>query len=241
MIQYFQGSESLATAAAAIVAEDLRNQAASGWFSLALAGGDTPIPVYHRLAEVWQNQPLPWLRAMMVPGDERLLAPDDPRRNDQMIREALLQGLPAANAAFLPLLNQWPLTEGEGERAAVVAENRLRAAWFGELTPAGLPRFDLILLGLGTDGHTASLFADSQALAVTDRWVMAVPAPTSATPQVPRLTLTGAVIRAARRVIFIVAGVDKVALAEHILADPQSPVPAARVRAPATCDWLLAR
>jgi len=239
MIRRFDESAEFAIEAAAIIAAELRNHAAAGWFSLALAGGATPAPVYRQLSEIWQRQPLPWRRALLVPGDERLLPNNDDGRNDRMIRDNLLAGLPDAAAAFLPLLAPSPPVASE--RVALAAENRLRASWFGELTPTGMPCFSLILLGLGTDGHTASIFADSPALAATDRWIMAVPAPVAAEPKVPRLTLTAPVIRAAKRVIFLVSGPEKVALAEQLLATPDSLLPAARVRAPAACDWLLAR
>jgi 6-phosphogluconolactonase len=239
MIQRFDNLAAFVASAAALIHEELRAQAAAGWFSLALAGGSTPIPVYRSLAETWRRHALPWQRGLIVPGDERLVAEDDPRRNDGMIRDTLFTGLPDAEDIFLPLLGED--THVYDERTAVAAENRLRAVWHGELTPEGLPCFGLILLGLGTDGHTASLFADSPALGNTNRWVMAVPPPHSAEPQIPRLTLTEPVIRAARRAVFLVAGDAKVDLAERILGDSAAAYPAGRVRPPATCDWLLVR
>jgi 6-phosphogluconolactonase len=239
MIQRFDNLETFAATAAALIHEELRAQAAAGWFSLALAGGSTPPPVYRKLAETWRRQPLPWPRGLIVPGDERLVAENDLRRNDAMIRDTLFDGLPDAEDIFLPLLGEG--IPAQDERAAVSAENRLRAVWYGDLTAEGLPRFGLIVLGLGDDGHTASLFAGSPALEGTRRWVVAVPAPHSAVPPVPRLSLTGPVIRAAHRVVFLVAGDAKVDFAESILGDPAAAYPASTVRPPVACDWLLAR
>jgi 6-phosphogluconolactonase len=236
MIQWLATVDDLAATAATLMAEDLAAQAAAGWFSLALAGGTTPAPAYRRLAGIWRREPLPWERGLVMPGDERLVAADDPARNEAMIRASLLAGI--AGIPFLP----WPAAGAVGaDEAARRAERQWRDAWHGELTPSGLPRLGLVLLGLGLDGHTASIFSGSPALAGDERWIMAVPAPTTSAPHVPRLTLTGAVIRAARRVVYLVAGEAKIRLAERILADPEAPWPAAKIRPPAACDWLMVR
>jgi len=235
MIQWLATADDLAAAAAALIADDLAAQAAGGWFSLALAGGATPADAYRRLADIWRRTPLPWDHGLVMPGDERLVAADAPARNEAMIRSSLLAGLDGV--PFLP----WPAAGTDGaEAAARLAERQWRAAWRGEMTPSGLPRLGLVLLGLGLDGHTASIFADSPALSGEGGGVMAVPAPATAAPHVPRLTLTAAAIRAARRVVYLVAGEGKAGLAQRILATPGGDWPAARIRPPAACDWLIA-
>lgn len=215
----------LARAAAEEVARRAEEAvAARGAFALALSGGATPRALYALLADsaAPYRARVPWGRVHVWFGDERNVPPDHPDSNYRMAREALLDRVAPAAVHRI-----------EGERAAAEAADRYEAELRAHLAggPGGPPPLDLVLLGLGADGHTASLFPGSPALEERARWVAA--------PFVPRLgahriTLTLPVLDAARAVLFLVAGAEKAAPLRALLApDPAAPIPAARVR-PAT-------
>lgn len=161
---------------------------------VALAGGNTPRAVYRALAQMR----LPWDRVEIYFGDERAVAPDDPQSNYRMAREALLDAV--------------PIPSGQIHRmAAERADVEAAAADYA----AGLPeRLDLIILGIGADGHTASLFPGAAALAERERKVVAIEA---SKPPARRLTLTPPVVTAARTQIVLAAGADKSAAVARAL------------------------
>jgi 6-phosphogluconolactonase len=168
-----------------------------GRFTVALSGGSTPRALHERLARSPLSESVDWANVHVFWGDERMVPPDDIESSYRMARETLLAHVPIPAANIYPV----PTVGGTAEAAASAYEETLTAV-FG----AKLPRFDLILLGMGPDGHTASLFPDTDAAAITDRLVAA--------PYVPhldahRLTLTLPVLNAARQVAFMVAGADK--------------------------------
>src|SRR5262249_8299123 len=157
-------------------------------FMLALSGGATPRATYARLAESPERDRMPWDRTWIFFGDERCVAPDHPESNYRMAAETLLAKVPLPSAQIYRM-------HGENDPEDAAAESsRALAEAFG--TRRGeLPRFDLILLGFGVDGHTASLFPGSPALKEIFRPVAAVHAAAAALPQ--RLTLTYPVLNAA--------------------------------------------
>lgn len=171
--------------------------------TLILAGGRTPRPVYARLA----SEPYDWTEVHVFFSDERCVPPDHPDSNFRMARETLLAHVPAR-------VHRMP---GETCDAAAY-EGELRA-FFG-----GPPAFDLAFLGLGADGHTASLFPGDPALAEERRLVLRVRG-----PDYPRLTLTLPALSAARLAVFLVAGAEKRGALRRLLADRD--IPAARVAA----------
>jgi 6-phosphogluconolactonase len=197
---------------------------ARGRFAVALAGGSTPRAMYELLAVGRRHghPKLPWSRLHFFFGDERAVPPDHPESNFRMASEALLAHVPvpAANVHRIH-------AELEPARAAEDYEADLRR--FFALSLHGLPRFDLILLGLGADGHTASLFAGSPALRETRRLVTAHPASQS---RAARLTLTLPVLNAAAEVLFVVSGADKAPVVRAVLHGParRPALPAQRVR-----------
>jgi len=158
---------------------------------IALAGGETPKPAYVRLGQ----EHLPWSRVDVLLGDERWVDPSDPASNARMLHETLLAQLPARSACFHPVPTGQASPEQSAERFA---------AELADLCPGSPPQLDLVLLGLGDDGHTASLFPGTAATAVTDRWVTV-----SEGKGLPRITLTAPVLSAARQVIFLVSGSGK--------------------------------
>ncbi len=183
---------------------------ALGRFAVVLAGGSTPKATYGALARDYPGE-LDWGRVHVFFGDERTVPPDHEDSNYRMAHEALLSRVPVGSVHRMR--GELPPAE-----AAASYEEELRE-FFG---PDEFPSFDLILLGLGEDGHTASLFPETSALDVTDRWVVANPVLKLETT---RLTLTVAAINAAKAVTFLVAGEGKAEALKEILegdADPRA-------------------
>ncbi|HTP56477.1 MAG TPA: 6-phosphogluconolactonase [Thermoplasmata archaeon] len=229
------------TAASRALAVEIQGRAreavrARGSFQLVLAGGSTPIPLYERLARR-SSSGVPWDRTDVWFGDERCVGPHRPESNYRMARRALL-----ARAGIPP--SRIHRIRGELGSAALAAR-QYRAelvARFGAL-PAGRPWFDLVLLGIGPDGHTASLFPGSPALRERSRAAVAVRVP-GRPPYVPRVTLTLPALAAAREVAFLVAGDDKAEAVRAALDGRSSAArrpPAGRVRARGPVRWFLDR
>ncbi len=200
-----------------------------GRFAVVLAGGSTPKATYEALVRDYSGE-LDWGGVHVFFGDERAVSPDHEDSNYRMAHEALLSRVPVGSVHRMR--GELPPAE-----AAASYEEELRG--FFELD--GVPAFDLILLGMGEDGHTASLFPETSALDVTDRWVVANPVLKLETT---RLTLTIPVINAARSVIFQVAGEGKALALKEILecdADPRA-YPAKSIR-PESGDltWMVDR
>jgi len=226
-VHVYNSSEELARAAArafAAKAEEAIEE--RGRFAVVLAGGSTPETMYGILARDYADQ-IDWSKVYVFFGDERSVPPHHEDSNLKMASEALLDHVPVGNVHRM---------RGElpPEEAAEAYEVELRTFFRTE----DVPRFDLILLGLGADGHTASLFPETPALEVRDRWVVANPVPRLNTT---RITLTVPVINAARAVIFLVAGEDKAEALKEILegdADPRA-YPAKLIQPPGGPDWML--
>ena len=217
-------ADALAAAAAALFAGLARRAVARrGRFAVALAGGGTPLGCYRRLAEPPHRDGLPWAGVHVFWSDERCVAPDDPRSNERAAREALIGRVTVPAAQVHPIR-----CAGDPEGAATAYEQVLAACFAG-----GPPRLDLALLGLGADGHTASLFPGSPALDVRDRFVIATG--DDAHPQ-PRLTFTFPAIERSPLVVVTVSGAEKRDAMTRIAADED--LPGARLRAPRLL-WLV--
>jgi 6-phosphogluconolactonase len=197
---------------------------------IALAGGSTPRRSYELLAAMdldWSDTEL-WL------GDDRCVGPEHEHSNYKMVSEELVDRLPEGRRP-----RAWHRIEGElgPEKAAAAFERELRAV-FGE--DAELPVFDLILLGIGPDAHTASLFPNDDALAERRRWAVGVETPGMA-PLVSRVTLTLPVLNAAHEVVFLISGADKADAVARAFGDaPGLDAPSSLVRPnPGTLTVLL--
>jgi 6-phosphogluconolactonase len=219
----------LAGAAARLFLEEAKEAIGeSGRFAVALAGGSTPKATYQTLAsEYGSPSDLDWNKVHVFFGDERTVGPDHEDSNYRMAREALLSHVPVGSIHRM----RGELAPPE---AASLYEEEL-TAFFG-----GSPRLDLVMLGIGDDGHTASLFPRTTALDVNDRWVVENPVEKLGTT---RLTLTASTINAAKRVVFLVAGEGKAGALKEILEGDENPhdYPAKIVRPEDSPIWMVDR
>ncbi|MCA1730101.1 MAG: 6-phosphogluconolactonase [Actinobacteria bacterium] len=219
----------LSEAAASVFVEEARRAVEeSGRFAVALAGGSTPKKAYEILAsEYGEPEDLDWSRVHVFFGDERTVPPDHEDSNYRMARGALLCHVPVGSVHRMR-------GELDPPEAAALYEEELKS-FFG-----GPPRFDLILLGIGEDGHTASLFPGTPALDAHDRWTVENPVEKLGAI---RLTLTVPAINAARKIIFLVAGEGKAEVLEKILegdADPHN-YPAKLIQPEGGAVWMADR
>ena len=183
-------------------------------FRIALAGGSTPRPLYARLAS---DRDIDWRKWHLFWGDERPVPPTDPESNYQMVRETLLDRLETSPGLVVRVPSELAPSEAALRYEQSVRE--LIPAFPTELT-GFLPRFDMILLGMGDDGHTASLFPYTQALQETRRLVVANPVPSLGTT---RITFTYPLINAARRVLVLISGKNKAEALRDALSGPHNP------------------
>jgi 6-phosphogluconolactonase len=208
-----------------------------GRFAVALAGGSTPAALYRLLAQEAYRGQVNWARTWIFFSDERCVSPDSRDSNYQMARETLLDHVLLPEANIFRIHGEWP-----PQRAADAYALQLRAKLKEE--DRSWPQLDLALLGMGDDGHTASLFPGMPALAVMDQLVVATGVPDYVQPNVARVTLTLPVLNAAAQVLFLVAGEQKAGAVARVLgrSQPAGPLPAGRVRPTGgALTWLLDR
>lgn len=185
-------------------------------FAIALSGGSTPRRLYQILAAM----PMPWQRTHWFWGDERFVPPTDTASNQRMVREALLAHVPVPPDQIHPI----PTTGVTPEEAAAQYERTLQQFHgSAELRPGRL--FDVVLLGLGTNGHTASLFPDQAVLDERRRWAGFMHDPEAGT----RITLTYPALESSRETMFLVAGADKKTVLREVLEGDQRH-PASRLK-----------
>ena len=207
--------------------------AGRGECAIALAGGDTPRALYARLASEPLRSRIPWRQVRVFWGDERGVPPQDPRSNFRMAQEALLSRVPIPDHR----IHRMPAERADAEAAA-----EAYAALLREHLPAaadGWPQFDLILLGLGEDAHTASLFPGAPVLREARRPVVAYQVPHLG---MSRMTLTLPVLNHAAEVVFLVAGAQKAQALWAVLEGPRDPdrVPAQGIKPVAgTVVWIV--
>jgi 6-phosphogluconolactonase len=192
---------------------------AAGFFAAAVSGGKTPIPIYRRLAD--RKDSLPWQQTHIFLVDERFVPPHHPDSNFRMVEETLLSRVP------LPLENIHPIPTEPATPylAAQKYEEDLRR-FFGA-SPGNFPRFDLILLGIGEDGHTASLFPGRLPLKDSKQLAAAI---TLDETRHSRITLTLPVINQAKNILFLVTGEDKAVIAGRVIQEGDAALPASLVR-----------
>ncbi len=188
-------------------------------FRLVLAGGSTPSQLYETLGSLYGER-IPWDKVYLFWGDERNVPHNDEKSNYSKAKKQLVDNVDIPEGNVSPV----PVYPGDPDKAAAEYERHLR-----EFFQENLPVFDLVLLGIGDDGHTASLFPDSEAVNETERWVAS-----SESPQEPkeRITLTYPVLNNARQVYFLVHGKEKSAAVSDALSGDagKNECPAAYIR-----------
>lgn len=188
--------------------------------AVCLAGGSTPRALYTLLAQPPYRDALPWGRLHWFFGDERCVPRDDPRSNVRMAREAMLGAAPVpAGNVHAPPESLTPMETAQGYEAM------LRAFYGADALDLRRPLFDIMLLGLGADGHTASLFPGEAGMAETEAWV--IPVSTKSQPE-PRVSLTLPVLDSSRNLAFLVSGAQKRDALARLRAGDRS-IPAALV------------
>ena len=231
MISVYPDMESLSRAAADFfvdsAAQAVRDRQR---FVVALAGGSTPRRTCELLAQSPCSPRVNWPAVHVFWSDERCVPPDHDLSNERMARRTLLDRVPIPPDQVHPFRCQ-----GDPEKAALDYESLL-IRFFGPSPP----RFDLVLLGLGRDGHTASLFPHTRALASTGRWTASV---SLREIPPPRVTFSPALINHARAVLFLVAGVDKAHVLAEVLEGPREPdrLPAQLICPEGQTRWLVDR
>ncbi len=202
---------------------------ARGRFSVALSGGSTPRALYRLLAEEPYREQIPWSTVHLFWGDERIAPPGDRGSNYRLAQEALIarSPIPAENIHRIS-------SELEAREAARAYERQLQEFFCGPR-----PRFDMVLLGLGGDGHTASLFPGSPFLDKGQRLAVAAKALVQGRPT-ERVTLMPRAINTSRHVLFLVTGRDKAEIVQAVLEGPQGQYPAQQIRPTAgQLTWLM--
>jgi 6-phosphogluconolactonase len=208
--------------------------AAPDRFAVALSGGSTPKRLYQLLAAAPLREAMPWERVHLFFGDDRFVRADDPNSNFGMARDAMIAHVPVPpeNVHGIP-------TSGAPADGARQYEAALKAFYGADRLDPARPLFDVVLLGMGPDGHTASLFPGKRALDEKQRWAVEVPEP-GLNPFVPRVTLTYPALESARSVAFVAAGADKTAMMQRVLAGEQA-LPSARVSPVGELVWFIDR
>ena len=199
-----------------------------GRCTIALSGGSTPKSIYKLLGSVEYLSRIPWENIYLFWGDERCVPPFDPDNNFKMVDETLTSKVPIPSQNIFRIHSEETPLE-----AANDYENTLRS-FFSNNT---FPSFDIMLLGLGEEGHTASLFPGSTAMDENQRWVVSTYVEKL---KAYRITLTFPVINSAKHIIFLVAGSNKAEILKNIFADDQNNIPAKKVRPNnGKLTWLL--
>jgi 6-phosphogluconolactonase len=201
-----------------------------GVFTIALSGGSTPKALYEYMATKYKTK-MAWDKIKFFLGDERCVTHDDPDSNFKMIDQAMFSKVPVPRTSIYP-------TQGQDKNPEVCAKNYQKTlAHAFKIEPGEIPVFDLILLGLGPDGHTASLFPGTLALTENKQtfvanWVQKF--------NRQRLTLTYPVLNAARHVIFLVSGKGKSDILASVLQSPEAGYPAQKVNpVTGTLEWFI--
>ncbi|MBW4519710.1 MAG: 6-phosphogluconolactonase [Scytolyngbya sp. HA4215-MV1] len=197
-----------------------------GVFTVALAGGNTPKPLYEAIV----TQGLPWQKIHIFWGDERYVPPDHPDSNQGMARHAWL------DQVGFPETNVHPMPTDEADPALAAQKYEAHLQTFFQIPPGQFPALDLVLLGIGDDGHTASLFPFTEALKVHDRLITV-----GNKDGQPRITFTAPLINQAKTVVFLVAGASKQLALAEIFAEngDANHCPARLIQPQEELWWLL--
>ena len=199
--------------------------------AICLTGGSSPKQLYQLLATDAYRSRIPWDRVHWFIGDERFVGPDDPLNNMGTARRIFLDRLaPPAN------IHPIPTDTSDPNAAARRYESELQSFYGANALDPARPLFDVVLMGVGPDGHTASLFPDYPAIEETEHWVVGVPK-AHVEPFVPRVTLTLPALNSCREMLFEVAGAEKRAILTRVLDGGN--LPANRAQSIGETIWLV--
>jgi 6-phosphogluconolactonase len=207
-----------------------RIEANPGRIAICMTGGSSPKRLYELLATEPYRSEIPWDRVHWFIGDDRFVSSSDPLNNMTMARTAFLD-------ACAPLANVHPIKTDAAnpDDAAALYARELQSFYGADKLDKAKPLFDLVLLGVGPDGHVASLFPSYPAIEVTDRWVVGVPE-AHVKPFVPRVSLTLPALASCREMLFLMSGEDKRAILTRVLKGED--LPANRARSDGETVWL---
>ena len=205
-----------------------------GRVAVCLTGGSSPKKLFQLLAtDAWRSR-IPWPRVHWFIGDERFVPADDPLNNMGVARASFLDRCaPTANIHPIPTSTADP---ADPDRSATLYEQELKSLYGADALDPARPLFDLVLMGVGPDGHTASLFPGYPTLDEVRRWVVGVPK-ANVEPFVPRVTLTLPTLASCREMLFEVAGREKRAILTRVLAGEN--LPANRAQSTGETVWLV--
>lgn len=222
-------AEALAHAAAERVMARISGN--PGRIAICLTGGSSPKKLYQLLgSDAWRGR-IPWQRVHWFIGDERFVAENDPLNNMAVARATFLdRNAPAGH------IHPIPTTVEDPHESAKAYARELQAFYGADLLDPSRPLFDLVLMGVGPDGHTASLFPGFPEIEETERWVVGVPKANVA-PFVPRVSLTLPVLASCREMLFEIAGHDKQAILTRLVNGET--LPALRARSNGETVWLV--
>jgi len=202
--------------------------------AICLAGGSTPARLYELMAGERYRRAIPWHRIHWFWGDERLVPHDDPRSNFGAARRLLLDHVPVPPGNIHAI----PTSSASADEAAHLYETELRHFYGADWLDPRRPLFDVVLMGVGPDGHTASLFPGHAELEERSRWVVGV-REAGLAPFVPRVTLTFPALASTREMLFLVSGHSKQEIMTSVLS--KTDLPATRAYAEGTLVWLVDR
>jgi len=190
----------------------------SGFFTLVLSGGQTPRTLYDLLSGTSYRNRIDWKKVHLFWGDERFVSRDSPLSNYRMAFDSLISKIPIPHENIHPIPGR--VEADSPEHSAILYEENIKAFFHSAIGDAGIPAFDAILLGIGNDGHTASLYPGSRALEETRRLVIPVEAPPDA-PVKQRITLSLPAINNASNVMFLVSGAGKARILKKIITESE--------------------
>jgi 6-phosphogluconolactonase len=229
-IEVVADAEALAAAAAQRVLA--RIDARAGRVAICLTGGSSPKQLYQLFATGWRDR-IPWERVHWFIGDDRFVAQDNELSNMGTARRIFLERCaPPEN------VHPIPTTAGNPNEAATIYQTELAAFYGADSLDGGRPLFDVVLMGVGPDGHTASLFPNYPALDEKRRWAVGV-GTAHVAPFVPRVTLTLPALASSREMLFMISGADKRPVMTRLLAGED--LPAARAHSHGETIWLADR
>jgi 6-phosphogluconolactonase len=243
-VEVVPDAASLASRAAEWLIEQIAHAVARrGHAVLALSGGTTPKAVFEQLSRPPWRDRVAWDSVHVFWGDERFVGPDDPAGNARMTRAALLDCIDIPEAHVYPMPSDPSPTDDDGaarlaraQTAALLYATTLHAFYGGDHLRDDRPFFDVVMLGLGEDGHTASLFPGTAALDERHAWVVAVETANATAPV--RITMTYPLLESTHAVLFLVAGDGKRAIARRVLGGDET-LPAGRLHPRGGTLWLM--